>query len=335
MKKGLVNVVAALAVYAGFAFYLFRPYLGKFDTLDYLFLVNPVLAGVGCFLLSRRWVSGFWESLFSGCLYAFGPFLLGLAQYHPTAGSLAAAIPWLFLPAAFRPKRKGQWLSLPLCLLAFVAIVVFFQASAYYRLFPVSIQAKLHLSDLAGLAAPLVTVKRSLNVVGFYHVPLGVLAVGSTMLFNRRRFWVIITFVAGTVLASCDSFLGVSPIVWLSVPFVWCCVAAGLGMQALDSAGAADKGWVLAVAAGMAGLAIVALLLATRYFQVWAGLADDYAKLFVRTAWMFIAGAVAAGIIFFVARAKLRLRWLRLAVLCSAMAADIVSGAAFVVDRIF
>jgi len=335
MKKGLANVVAALALYACFAFYLFRPYLGRFDRADYLLVVNPVLAGVGCFLLSRRWVSGFWECVFAGSLYGFGPFLLGLGQYHPTAGSLAAVIPWLLLPAAFGRGEKRQWLRLPLCLFAFVAVVLFFRASAYYRLFPVSVQAKLHLSSLAGVAAVLVTVKRSLNVVGFYHVPLGVLAVGSPMLFKRRRFWVAASFAAGTVLASCDSFLGVGPIMWLAVPVVWCCVAAGLGMQALGSAGAADKGWVLAIAAGMAGLAIAALLLASRYFQVWAGLGDDYARLFVRTAWMYIAGAVAAGIIFFVAGAKLRLRWLRLMVLCSALAADIVSGAVFVVDHIF
>jgi len=335
MKKGLIKAVAASVIYAGFAFHLYRPYLKHFGPSEYLFVANSIIAALGCFVLSRRWISGFWESLFAGALYGFGPFLLCLAQYHPTAGSLAAAVPWLFLPAAFWPKGRWRWLSRPLCLLPFLAIVLFFQVSAQCRLFAISTQAKLRLADLAGLLAPLVTVKQSLNLVGFYHVGAAALLTGFVMLFKARRFGIVVLLAAGTVLAFWDSFLQVSPVMWLAVPVLCCSVLVGVGMQGLVSAGSADRGWVLAAAVVMMVPATVTLLLAAKYFEVFAGLGKGYARLFVGTAFMYILGAVAVGIIYFMARVKLRLRWLRLIILCSATAVDIFWGATFVVDQIF
>ncbi len=88
-------------------------------------------------------------------------------------------------------------------------------------------------------------------------------------------------------------------------------------------------------AAVMAALAIVTLLLATKYFQVFLGLGAKYARLLVEAAKIYILGAVAVTIIFFLARAKLRLRWLRWIILCSATGLDMFWGARFIVDRIF
>lgn len=85
----------------------------------------------------------------------------------------------------------------------------------------------------------------------------------------------------------------------------------------------------------MAALAIVTLLQATKHFQVFASLGDDYANLFLADAKMYIAGAVALLVVFFIARAKLRLHWLRWAILGSAIAVDIFFGARFVVDKMF
>lgn len=326
---------AAMVIYAGFTFYLYQPYFKHFNKLQYLIVVNVCLASLGCFVLSRRWVAAFWGSFFAGAIYGFGPFVLGLAKFHPTAGLLVATIPWLFCLAAFGLKAKWRWVSWPLSALPFLAILLFFKISAHYHLFVIPIQVKLHLADLAGLLAPLVMVNRSITVIGFYHVPIAALVIGFSMLLAARRFGIMTIFAIGVILAFCSSFLDVSPIIWLAVPVLCCSVLVGVGMQGLVSAGFADIRWILASSIIMLALALVALLLATRYFQIFAGLGDKYGRLFVETAAMYIVGAVAAAIIFFMARAKLRVHWLRLILLCSAMVVDIFFGARFIVDKIF
>jgi hypothetical protein len=280
-------------------------------------------------------VSSFWGSLFAGAIYGFGPFALGLAGYHPTAGFLAATMPWLFLPAAFGPKGRWQWLRVPLSVLPFLATLLFFRASSHCRLFAVPMQTRLHLADLMGLAVPLVTAEQDITLVGFYHVPIAALVMGFSMLFAARRFSILIIFCLGVILASCQPLLGVSPIIWLSFSVLCCSIIIGAGMQGLCSAGLADRRWILLNMAFMAGLSIVALLQATKYFQMFAGFGDKYANLFLADAKMYIVGAVALAIIFFIARAKLRVHWLRWVVLGSATAADIFFGARFIVDKIF
>jgi len=80
--------------------------------------------------------------------------------------------------------------------------------------------------------------------------------------------------------------------------------------------------------------AIAALLLATKYFQIFLGLAAGYARLFTQTGKMYILGAVAVGIIFFIIRAKLRVTVIRLIILSAAMAIDVFFSARFVLDKI-
>ena len=335
MGKSLSKFAVAAGIYTVFAIYLYHPYFKSFNTLQYLLVINVCLASLGCYVLSRRWVSAFAGSLFAGAIYGFGPFVLGLAKFHPTAGSLAATIPWLFCPAAFGPKAKWQWVSWPLSALPFLAIPLFFQIAIHFRLFAIPIQTKLHLADLAGLLAPLVMVERTFSLVGLYHVPIAPLIMGFSMLLAARRFGPMCIFCLGTILAFCDSFFNISPIIWLAIPILCCSILIGTGMQGLISAGSADRKWVLVTAVIMVVLSVVALLLATKYFQVFAGLGSKYAKLFVETAKMYILGAIAVAVIFFMARAKLRIRWLRWIVLCSAMAVDIFLGARFIVDKIF
>jgi hypothetical protein len=335
MSKTFGKSVTAAVVYIGFAVYLYQPYFKNFNGLQYLIVVNVCSASLGCFALSRRWVPGFLGSLFAGAIYGFGPFSLGLSVYHPTAGFLAAMMPWLFLPAAFGPKGKWQWLRVPLAILPFLAIPLFFGASSHYRLFAVPMQTRLHLADLTGLAAPLATAQQGLTSVGVYHVPIAALVMGFAMLFAARRWSVLIIFCLGVILASCQPLFGVSPIIWLSFSVLCCSILIGAGLQGLCSAGLADRRWILLSMAFMAALAIVTLLQATKYFQVFAGLGDDYANLFLADAKLYIAGTVALLAIFFIARAKLRLAWLRWAILGSATAVDIFFGARFAVDMMF
>ena len=281
-------------------------------------------------------MSAFWASFFAGAIYGFGPFALGLANFHPTAGLLAATIPWLFCPAAFGPKARWRWVSWPLSALPFLAILLFFQVSIPYRLFAVWTQAKLHLGDLLGLIAPFYLAQRNITatLVGVYHIPIAALLMGFSMLLAARRLGIITIFALGIVLACCRSFLSVSPVMWLTIPVLCCSILVGAGMQGLASAGFADRRWVLAAAVIMGILAIAALLLAIKCYQIFAGLGRGYAELFIYSAWMYILGTTVLGIIFFMTRAKLRITALRWVILCSAMAVDIFLVATFIVDRI-
>lgn len=333
-KIRLAEFAASAVIYAGFAVYLYQPHFKKSGPLQYLVVVNICLAALGCFLLSRRWIASFWGSFFAGAVYGFGPFGLGLSVYHPTIGLLLAGIPWLFCPASLCSKTKWRWVSVPLSALPFLAIVLAFQVSAHYRLFPIPIHTKLHLAGLTGLFAPLVTLERAMPLIGFYHVPIAALLPGFAMLLKARRFGIMVIFAIGTIPAFCGPFLNVSPIIWLIIPVLCCSVVIGVGMQGVVSAGYTDRKWVLITAVIMSALAIIALLLATKYYDIFAGLGAKYARLFMQTAKMYILGAIAVSVIFFMARAKLRHTFLRWVILCSATAADIFLGARFIVDRI-
>lgn len=335
MTKHTRFAIAAV-VYLVFAAYLYRPYFKGFREphLRDLFIISTCLASLGCYVLSRRWVAGFVESFFAGALYGFGPFSLGLLKFHPTAGLLMASIPWLFCPAVFGPKGKWRWLQVPIALLPFVMVLLFFQVGAHFRLYPIPIRLKLHAVDLVGLMAPLVAAKRRMTLIGFYHIPIATLTMGFVMLLKARRLNIMMILAIGTVLAFCGSLFNISPIIWFSFSMLCGSVIISVGMQGLVCAGYADRKWILASTIVMGTLAIFSLLLATKYFQILFGLASGYARLFVESGKMYILGAVTLGILFFIVRARLRLSPLRKFLLCSTIALDIFFHAAFVIDRI-
>jgi hypothetical protein len=340
--KSASPLCLAAALFAAFAVYLYRPHFGGFTGCQWLLPVSAGVAALGGYVLSRRWVVGFTGSVLAGLVYGFGPFLLGLGKFHPTLSLLAAGVPWLFVPAAFLERKQGKWLSLPLWLLPFGVIALFFYLSAGRRLFAVPLQAGVHPLDLAGFIAPLALLGRSTALVGVYHVPVAALALGLAMVWKARRYGILLLAAAGFGLTFSRSFLdagkvawlGVSPILWLSIPMVWCAVLSGIGLQGLIEAGPADRKWILAAAILLGILAIVTLLLAAKCFQVVLGLADGYARLFVKTATIYLAGAGATGIIFFMARQNVRLHWLRWALLCTALGVDIFLGARYLVDSV-
>lgn len=330
--------IAAALVYAGFAVYLYQPYFQNFERFQHLLVFNLFLASLGCYVLSRRWISGFIESLLAGALYGFGPFTLSLAKYHPTVGLLAASVPWLFCPVAFGLKDRWRWLSMLLATLPFLAIVLFFQITIHLRLFAISTQARLEITELYSLLAPLVAAKRGTTLIGFYHVPMAALIMGFAMLIAARRFGVMAILAIGIILTFCDpinSILEVSPIIWLTISVLCCSIIIGAGLQGLVSAGHADRKWILATAIVMGILAIVTLLLATKYFQTFLGLGSGYARLFTEEAKMYILGTVAVAIIFFLSCAKLRSHRLREAILFAAIALDVFLGARYIIDKIF
>jgi len=318
-------------IYASLAFCLFQPHFSKFA---YLLVINVFLSALGCFVLSRRWVSSFVGSFFGGAIYGFGPFGLWLSGFHPSIGLLAASIPWLLCPAALCSKRKLWWISAPLSALPFLAIWLAFQISVQYRLFPIPIHTKLDLADLAGLLAPLAALERTMPLVGFYHVPIAALILGSSMLLKARRFGIMTIFAIGTTLAFCGPFFNISPIIWLTIPVLCCSILIGMGIQGFALAGYADRKWVLITTGIMAVLAIITLLLAIKYHNIFAGIGSKYARLLTQTAKMYILGAITTAVIFFMARAKLRLTALRLVILSLAISVDILFCSSFIAYRI-
>ena len=337
-KNKYVMFAAAVLVYAGFSVYLYLPYIENFQRFQHLLVINLFLAALGSFILSRRWICGFVESLLAGALYGFGPFTLSLVRYHPTAGLLAASIPWLFFPAVLGPKNKPLWLSSLFSLLPFVAIVVFFKVTIHFRLFAVSTQAKLDPEQIYSLMAPLVAAKRSTSLISFYHVPVAALIMGFALLVKARRYSFFVIIALSIVLTFCspvNSILEVSPIIWMTICILYCSIVFGIGLQGFVSAGYADRKWILAATIVMGALAIVTLLLATQYFQTFLGLGSGYARLFTKEAKMYILGAAAVIIIFFLSCAKLRMHQMREAVLLAVVALDVFLGARFIIDGIF
>lgn len=348
MSRSSLNViwlVLATILYLAFAVHLYHPYFDRLALWQWLLLpVGVCFAAIGCFVLSRRWVVGFSGSMLAGLVYGFGPFMLSLTRFHETVALLAASIPWLFMPAVFLGRKRGAGVTLLLSLLPFLAVILFFRISGGqdYRLFAAPIQAAPQPGDLLGFVAPLVMVTRTMTLPGFYHVPIAPLVLGLAMMFRARRYGIGLILVCGFALTFCRSFLapaqiawlGISPILWLSIPLVCLSVLAGVGLQGLIEAGRSDGRWVLTAAIVCGILSIATLLFAAEYFQTLFSLGDGYARLFVEAAKMYIIAAVAVGAIFAITHFKLRLQPLRWVILCSAIALDVFLGAQYIVDKL-
>lgn len=333
VAKAGKDVVAAI-VYSVFAAYLFYPHFETFDTVKYLVPLNCAAGAFGGYLLSKRWVAGLGGRFFAGAIYGFSPFMFFLARFHPTAGSFAAIVPWLFWPAVFGPKGKWQRLRVPLAILPFVALVGLFRLAGNFGLYPLPTQIRLRAEDLLSILAPAAMVKQVDVLLGFYHVTIASLIIGTSMLIASRRYGVILIFVIGAVLSVFDSFSGAARIMWLTVPLLCCSVLIGEGTEGIIHCGYSDRRWVLASAIVLLVCAIIALLFGTKATHVFAGLGSGYARLFIEAAQMYVAGAIATGVIFFLARGKSRLMWLRAAIICSAIAVDIFLGARSIVDAV-
>ena len=106
-------------------------------------------------------------------------------------------------------------------------------------------------------------------------------------------------------------------------------------MQGFASAGFNDRVWILVTTAVMVILALLTLLLATKYFQTFLGLGSGYARLFIEAGKMYVLGAIVTAIIFFMIRAKLRMQFLRRLILSAAIAVDLFIGARYIIDKVF
>jgi len=325
------TVSIAAVLYIALGVYLYEPYFKYFSPLRYLVVAGSVCAALGCFVLSRRWISAFGALLFAGAIYGFGPFALAFAAYHPSAILPLAVLPWLFWPAVFRPTQKNRTfltavISAVLSMLPFVVIALFFWLWAQPGLgplFPLPLDTKLNPADVLGLVAPLATKPHEFTF-GFYHVPLIVGLMGLFMYLAVHRIKVMIIVAAGVVLAFAGPILQTPPVVWALIPALYCSVLIGLGTQGLVLAGQADRKWIifcLAVAAALAILTILAAVKSPAAFGI--------------SAKMYGLACVLTGSIFFIAKAGCRWRILRWGLLCAGLGIDILLGAKFIVDKIF
>ncbi len=337
MENKPAKIVIGAVIYLLFAAYLCRPCLHGSDSIkpQALFVISTSLGAVGCFLLSRRWVLSFWASLFAGALYGFGPFMLSLSKYHPAAVLSAAAVPWLFCPAVFITRKGYRWAAIPLTFAGFALIAGFFQLCEFYKLFPVPIRIELRLRDLMGIVAPLVNAGEGAIDIGIYRVTLAPLLMGLMLMIKARRWFIIAVIAAGIVLASIGPVLDVSPIAWLSIPIAGSSVIVAIGIQAIMYAGYDDRKWLIAALMLMGGLCIATLLCSVEFFQAFAGLANRQGNLLLQTARIYLLGALAIAVIFFIARARLRATIFRWALLYAAIAVDVVLGGRFIMNKVF
>ncbi len=324
MGDDLRKFASAGLIYAAMAIYLYQPYFNRFRTIHYLFVINLFVAALGCYVLSRRWVFSFWASLFAGLVYGFGPLMLRINSFHPTAGFLAAMVPWLFCPAVFWPKGKWQPVSWLLCVLPFLGIVTFFAAATYFHLFAIPKQLKLHAIDVLRLFAPTVRINSEPACFGFYHIAIAPLIMGFAMLLAAKRHGILLILLTGLVLGFSRPFLEVSPIMWATIPVLGCAVLIGEGVQGLAGAGFSDRKWVLAATIVLAGSSVVMAILSAKYSPA-----------FSQGARMYMLGAVVVGTIFLMLQAKMRISWVKMLILCLAMGVDIFFGARFIVDMLF
>ncbi len=335
--KSYIRFTAAILIYGCLACYLYPEQLSFSHKLSFLLPFNSVIAAVGCYILSRRWVSGFIESLLAGALFGFGPYFLSLAKFHPAAGLPAALMPWCFLPSAYAAKFNKKWLSIPASLLPFLAMVVFFSLTAKLRLFVAPLKISFSRYDMLGFFTPLLATYKGYNLSGFYHIPLAGLVFGLFMLVKARRFGVLLIVAAAVTLAfypRINIYLQICPLLWLAIPMLCGSIIVGVGLQGFISSGAADRKWILYIVIIMCAAAIASLLLATKLFQIFLSLGDRYAILLCKDAMFYILGAVAAGIVYFINSTGVRLHWVRLAILTCAVCLDVLFTAGYIIGTI-
>lgn len=334
-SEGLVRrfrfgkIAVTAAIYIGLAICLYQPSVKQYQPRLYIIMLNSIIAALGCFALSRRWISAYPGSIFAGIVYGFSPMALGFAMYHPLAGIPLAALPWLFCPAALWRKTHGHAslstqrgrtstaaiITAVLSLIPFVAIASFFWISANlpgFRVFPIPVQERLSFHNMAGIVVPL-SLKPHDFIFGFYHVPLLALLMGLCMYVALGRPGIIVIVGVALVLAFSEPVLEVSPIIWSLVPLLFGSLLVGSGMQGLAWAGASDCKWILFCIVTTALVAAVCF---------WLAMTKGNA--YLDAAIMHTLAVVLAGIIFFMAKAKLRYHGLRWALLCTGLGVDII-----------
>jgi hypothetical protein len=324
---------AATVLLLAFAAYLYMPHRVGLGGMKILWPLNSVLAAVGCFCLTRRWISSFDSSLLAAIIYGFGPFGLSFVSYHPLAGLSYVAVPWLLCPAVY--YQSGQTsgmiktlITALLSLLPFAAIAGLFWLAAHHWAGPLFLMPKnklLEPADLWGILTPVLFASNHF-AIGFYHMPLICILMGLFVFVLSGKETLLVPVMGAIVLSLMSPICEVTPIVWLSFAALFLSICAGLGLQSLAWAGKADRFWILACV-------IASLLLAGGNYLMTGrhpGQAD-----YSQAAMLFLASAAAVGLIFLLTQLNLKLTLFRWAVLFGVCVYDLWMTAPRLVDSLF
>lgn len=328
-KSAITRFIVASIIYFALALYLYSSRLNSLTNLQYLLIVNSVIASAGAFVLAGRWIYSFAASAIAGAIFGLGPFALSFACYHPAASCAFALLPWLFCPAAFLPRTGllGKKLTLLTCallsLLPILITILFFELAKGYSFVPIPVKTTLTFAGLSAIITPLSQPPQNF-LLSFYHVPIPALLMGLVMFFKVRRIGITAIFLIAVFLICYKPIFHVPPVFWASIAVLYCAIIIGVGLQGLTLAGAGDSKWVLAAGLLSAILAVVTLLL---------GLGPD--KIYLEAAKMHSLAALAVFIIFFITRASTSLHWLRWLILTAAIAVDIMITSEIIINRIF
>jgi hypothetical protein len=324
---------AATVLLLAFAVYLYMPHRTGLGGMKILWPLNSVLAAVGCFCLTRRWVSSFDSSLLAAVIYGFGPFGLSFVSYHPLAGLSYAVVPWLLCPAVYYQSgqmsgmRKTLITSL-LSLLPFAAIAGLFWLAAHHWAGPLFLMPKnkmLEPADLWGMITPLIFTSNHF-AIGFYHMPLICILMGLFIFVLSGKETLLVPVMGAIVLSLMPPICNVTPIVWLSFAALFLSICSALGLQSLAWAGKADRFWILACV-------ISAMLLAGCNYLM--GLSHPQQTDYHQATFLFLASAGAMGFIFLLTQMNLRLTLFRWIVLFGLCAYDLWITAPMLVDSLF
>lgn len=320
-------LLAAAVIYIAFAAWLFCPHLAKFTGLQRIFLLAPVIAACGAFLLTERYVNSFIACFFAGIIYGFGPFASAFYSFHPFAACVYAALPWTFAPAVFLYKlaktgsKTTNFISAVLSLLPFLFVFVAFWLDAKKLLYSIPTDIIVSSKSFSAIINPLSFSPDTVSI-GFYHVPFGALIVGLILFFKTRRFWTAVLFVLAVLLSFYKPVLNVPPFFWLSFVVLICSLIIAEGFEAMVLAGKADANWLLLSAAVL-------------IFQAGIIFALRRPINFPLSAALSAIAVIAILFIFFIARAGLAVHYLRMSVLYFAALLDVVIITKNTIDTIF
>jgi hypothetical protein len=327
-RSKIIVFILALVIYAAFAVYLYINHLNNFYPYRRLLIPAAMLAASGTYILSTRWLSSPIASFFAGLLYAFGPFTLGFALYHPAAQMLVAILPFLLIPAALwphKPSLASAFITTVFAVMPFVAIIAFFTAAAHYGFFPVPLYQKLHFVPYVGLLTPLVLKPMNFPFPSFYHFAVAPFIFGLFLFIRLHRFGAILFCAAGFVLAFYASISQTSPIIWAALPMLCFSIVAGLGLQGL----------VIATDADSVSLANCSVLMAVfAAASALVGFKLNNSLLFLASFW-YIFAALAVYLILRLATSDRRARFFRWTILGIPLAVDIFISARAVIDKLF
>jgi hypothetical protein len=319
-----VSLPAAVIFYAAFAGWLFYPYTQKLSHAQFIFPVASVIGATGVFVLCRRWVLSFFASLAGGVVFGFGTYACSFYCYHPLAGLINAFVPWAFVPGVFfylwakLGSKTVAIISAVLSLLAFLFILCAYQIAAAKYFYPIPVNTPLTLQSLMGIINP-TGVRPDIFAIGFYHVSIAGLIMGVILLVETKRLWTIALFALTISAAFYIPLLNVPPVVWASIPVLFCAIMIAAGLEAIILSGAGDSKWLLTLAA--------ILIL----FGLFSGLLTGASGV----VGLYGIGVAAILLIFFIARGNLAWHSARMLVLYSAVFVDIVISTKHVVDVIF